>query len=305
MVFGLARGSFGLHDGGMQDAIIYHSPNGRVTGAVLDALDCFAALQLRGRAVRMIVIGLPRADVETLLRDRFRSAEQLQGKVDYLLTRVQLAKQSFDRVLLPYSAFKRVRWFLKARQLYILPTQLLRYDFNAGRMVQRPNCCFLLDERQHPYPVAHQRPYRKRAFLDDLPECSEADDAVLVSCVSSHKQHQRDELQKALAQCRPYQQAIALTYRRHSGLPGVEALRPPVAGFFQRFNHYLYLPAKGNYDENPRLLIEAAWLGKRITIGGDFHPDDPVRFKLEELRSNPGAFRLLPDDLIFELFPES
>lgn len=283
------------------DAVVYHSPNGRITGAVVDALDYFAALRLNGRAIELHLIGLRRREVWVLLRDRYRHAEELWLAVRFHPSRLNLLTHPFLRVLAPYSAYQRVRHCLRAREVVILPTQVLRHHHQRGRIHDHPRNLFLLDPVRHPYEVARRKDYRKKLYLDDLPDCPDAADAVLVSTVSDHKRHGADALAEGLRQCEPYQEAIALSYARQSLLPDVRLLRPPAAGFFRRFNHYLYLPPLGGYDENPRLVFESRWLGKRLTLIASAESDAA---QVERLRTGPIP-RLEPDDLIFELFPRS
>ncbi|MGF1450741.1 MAG: hypothetical protein ACFB21_01535 [Opitutales bacterium] len=280
------------------NAVIYHSPNGRVTGALTDALDYYAALRLDGRGILLVVIGVKREDVLTLMHDRYRHAAALKSGLRFIATRVLLAFTGFQRVLTPYSAYQRVRHFLRAETVYILPSQVLRHHHERGRIHDRSNCVFLLDPHRHPYAVHRREAYRKKLFLADLPEVGASDNAVLISTVSTHKQHRADALTEGLRRCEPFNEAIALSYKRESPLASLRLLRPPVPGFFARFDHYLYLPPLGGYDENPRLVFEARWLGKKLTIVED--GTDPER--VEQLRNGPMPV-LEPDDPIFSWFP--
>lgn len=289
---------------GNLDAIGYHSPNGRITGALLDATDAFAAFHEQGLSVPFYCIGIARRELLTLIRGRYTCAEALLPKLFTLWTRLQLVGRSFRRFLVPYSAYRRLQLCLKAEQVYILPTQYLRYDHNKGRIKDAPNATFLLDPQQHPYAVGKQLEYRKKVYLDALPQLTDAANNVLVTLVSAHKAHDAKTLNRALEACQPYDKALALSYDRKAGGPQVTVLRPPVADFFGQFNTYLYLPSKGDYDENPRILIESVWLNKRIVIGGELAENDPVKRKLAALRDDCRPFALNADDLLISLFAD-
>ncbi len=125
---------------------------------------------------------------------------------------------------------------------------------------------------------------------------------MLLSAVSAHKAHGQQAIDAGLRLCEPYDKALVLTYSKQAAHPAATPLRPPVDRLFERFSTYLYLPALGHYDENPRLLIEAAWLGKRIVIGGELTRTDPVRQKFERIQTDLDSFRLQANDLLFELF---
>ena len=284
------------------DGVVFHSHRGRITGALIDTLDYFAALRLAGCAVRLDLVRISPQDTEILLKDRYQHAPMLRPHIYHHSTGFSLLKLRYGRVLTAYSGYKRLRFFLRARRIYILPSQVLRHDFLRRRIRQGPNTTFLLDPQQHPYPVREKLDYQKRVFLGDLPVPARSNNAVLVNMVSAHKRHRVDILNNAIERFCPGSEALALSYRRKSSASRIRLLRPPVENFFSRFDHYLYLPSLEHYDENPRLILEATWLGKKVTIAGDIKASDPAGWKAQRARDDPENFCVQSDDLMFSLF---
>ncbi len=283
------------------NAVVYHSPFGKVTGALLDALDAFAALWQAGVEVTFVCIGMKRTDVLTLLNGRYAHASVLLPHLRLVASRCLLPLMRFHRVLAPYSAYKRVQPFLRCEEILVLPTQVMRYDFEKECLKIDARAIFLLDPAQHAYEVPRQIEYSKKIFLEGLIRPEQSEQNVLINAVPEHKSHSGDAIAAALEQCQPYAQALVLSYRKPEMKNDVVMLRPPVTRFFERFDAYCYLPAIGGYDENPRLLIESVWLGKRIVIAGELGADDPVRRKLERLQEDPGQFNLGKNDKLIEL----
>lgn len=289
----------------MSNAVIYHSPNGRLTGAVLDALDAFALLRDNGVAVRFYCIGLSSGDLNTLVCSRYKESDRLLECITVLASRIQLSWRRFNKVLIPYSAYRRVHFLLNAEECLVLPTQYLRYDHEKNAIKGAARGTFLLDPEQHPYKVSKRINYRKKIYFSALRHPGSLKQNVLLNSVSDHKAHSLNAIAEALRLCEPFDKAIALSYKRTPPSSPVEHWRPPIRDLFGQFSTYLYLPSLTHYDENPRLLFEAAWLEKKVVFGEGLCLDDPASVKWKAFQSDPSVFELDASDKLLDLIRSS
>lgn len=282
-----------------RDAVILLVPTARINGACLDAFDYWMALVRGGADIRLYLIGLGRRAAFALLRDRYGATEAELRRVKFRLFRLSLGRDRFGRVLCGYATFRRIHPWLRADVVHVLPSQRMRRDAEHGRIrLGGPEVTFWLDPLQHRYAVPHRRDYAKRIYLDGLRHPAASDACVLVNCVSEHKRHPAAEIRAALGPegARDAVRVLAYGWTRPYREAGFEVLRPPVPDLFARFDRYLYLPALGGYDENPRLLIESVWLGKVLILPHALPLEDGAAIKLARLQQDPAQFRLQSND---------
>lgn len=252
-------------------AVLYLSPLGKVTGSLVDSLDYLIALKRAGVPAHLVYMGRNPTLPERLVRDRYSlDFDPLEDAV-FLKFRWHLARYRFEQVLVPYNTFRRVSLWIKAGETYVLPTMWMRRDSRRpfGWPLTRGKIIYLLNPERHDYRLKEVLPYTKKLQLDCLKRPQSCQPNLLVNCLSSHKRHPAAEIRDALAHCRHHEKVLVLASGRSAkayAREGFTVLQSPVEDFFERFDQYLYLPPVGGYDENPRLLIESAWLGKEIIV---------------------------------------
>jgi hypothetical protein len=287
-----------------QPAIVFFSPHGQINGSFLDAVDAYLACRAYRIPARLLIVGLRRAMVLDMIRDRYgivRSA--WLDDIRCMLSRFSLRGWHAPMVLSSYGTFKRLGGWLRTDKWLVLPSFLLRGDAAAGRIRERPESCFLLDPGRHDYPVAWRADYRKKMYLDGLRAPPNTESAYLINCVSSHKAHTATQIRNALPEGIDRTAVRILSYqRRDYERAGFQVLIPPVHDLFGRFRHYLYLASLTGYDENPRMLVESAWLGKEVHYFGNGSSDDGALHAWRRVVEDISSFRLRRDDLICRAF---
>lgn len=288
-------------------AVLYLSPWGRVTGSLVDSLEYLIALKLAGVHCRLVYLGRNPALPEQLVKDRYElDFDPLEDAV-FPDKRWHLGRYRFEKVLLPYTTYRRVYWWLRSGESFVLPTMWMRRDarrpFGWPVFMRKP--VFLLDPDRHGHAFRNVMDYRKRLLLDCLKRPDRSEPGLLANCLSPHKRHAPGAIRQAARSCGwngPLKVLAGGKAARAYRGAGFEVLEPPVPYLFSRYTDYLYIPALDGYDENPRLLIESAWLGKRIHFSGG--PDaDPVSWrKYRQLLEDPGSFRLTEGDPVVERF---
>lgn len=290
----------------MRRAVLYHSPSGRVNGALLDALDYWIVSQERDQTVELQVAGIRPAQLRTVVESRYDSAGDLNwAKISTGRSRLHFLGQGFDAVLCGYSTLQRIYGLVRAGRFHVLPTWLMRRDSTRGQIkaATAAHVCFYLDPAQHRYEVSQRRDYTKKLYLRGLRRPEASDSAVLVNCMSGHKAVDPSEILRICAKLGVDSAEVRVLGRRRCYEPaGLRVWEPPVEDLFTKYDRYLYIPAVGGYDENPRLLLESAWLGKEVLVGGDLPPDDGAFHKLSTLRENPSRFHLETDDSLVREF---
>lgn len=287
--------------------LLYLSPLGRVTGSLLDTLDYLVAMKRAGLKARLVWMGKRPELAGEVAEDRYEDGVEALGDAEVLGWRWELRKWRFGRVLVPYTTFRRVSWWIHAKETCVLPSQWMRRD--AGRPfgwpLTRGRVTYLLDPERHPYKLKGREDYRKKVLLDGLRRPAKSERALLVNCESRHKRHTPERI---LEEAGPDWRrecirvlcsgAAAQVYRE----AGFTVLEPPVKGLFERFSHYLYLPSRTGYDENPRLLIESAWLGKSILTPSQAAFSEQEWQRLRAIKDRPGEMGLHGDDALIERF---
>jgi len=291
----------------MRRVVAYHSPYGHINGAVLDALDYWMVIRSLDASVELWVAGISRKDLEVVMKSRYDQAAFSWKGIHIGKTRLLFAGATFDRVLCGYSTLKRILPLARVERYHVLPTWLMHGDAGKGRIrgAGRDGVVFYLNPHQHDYRVREKRAYTKKLYLEGLRKPEHCDRAVLVNCVSAHKALDPSVLRAAVDQLEDNPTVRVLGHDPLYAKAGFELLKPPVTDLFQRYDRYLYLPAAGGYDENPRLMLESAWLGKEVIISGNLKPGDGARHKLEMLKSDPRQLLLEKDDLLVREFLDS
>ena len=274
---------------------------------MVDALDYLVAMKRGGLGARLVWMGQEPKLAWRVARERYELGWDPLEDAEVLPWRWQLGRKRFSRVLVPYTTFRRVSMWIRAEETCVLPSQWMRRD--AGRPfgwpLTRGRVRYLLDPDRHDYTLSGRMEYRKKVLLDELRRPERTERAVLVNCESSHKRHAPGALLRAAGpDWEPRQIRVlcsgksARAYRE----AGMEVLEPPVENLFARYTHYLYLPARGGYDENPRLLLESAWLGKEILLPDTSPSSIGDRERLLKMCAAPGDWKLGPNDPLLEMF---
>ncbi|NDV62239.1 hypothetical protein G0Q06_07250 [Puniceicoccales bacterium CK1056] len=287
-------------------AVIYLSPWGKVTGSLIDSLEYLIALKRSGVPVQLVYMGWNQGLPEKLIRDRYALEFDPLEDAIFLPLRWQVVAQKFDRVLLPYNTYRRIFWWLRARETFVLPSMWMRRDarWPFGFPVERGKVTYLLNPKQHDYRLRNVVPYEKKLLLDCLKQPATTENNLLINCQSSHKQHSAEEIHKA-AKDIPHDKLLVLCGKRQAAYyrnAGFTVLTPPVEDFFARFSRYLYLPAIDGYDENPRLLIECAAMGKEIHFPEESCTDPHTLGKYQRLKESTQSFQIKADDFVLQQF---
>lgn len=289
-------------------AIIYLSPWGKVTGSLIDSLEYLIALKRAGVPARLVYMGWNPGLPARLVADRYALAFDPLEDAVFLPLRWQIVLHHFDRVLLPYNTYRRIFWWLRASETYVLPSMWMRRDtrwpLGLGFPVEKGQVTYLLNPEQHAYKVRTCIPYRKKLLLDCLRRPEAVGDKLLVNCQSAHKRHPAEEILRA-AKGFPPERILVLCDRKRAPVyeqAGFEVLVPPVEDLFGRFSHYLHLPALSGYDENPRLLIESAALGKTLIFPDENNHDPHTLEKYRRLTESTDSFQIKEDDPVLQLF---
>ncbi|MGC9452339.1 MAG: hypothetical protein ACP5I4_12935 [Oceanipulchritudo sp.] len=288
-------------------AVLYLSPLGKVTGSLIDSLDYLIALKRAGIQARLIHMGRDPTLPRRLVADRYTLDFDPLADALFLKWRWHLSRFTFDQVLVPYTTFRRISLFLKAAHTFVLPTMWMRRDSRRpfGWPLTRGRITYLLNPEQHSYRLAGVESYEKKLLLDCLQKPHRTEKNLLVNCQSSHKRHHPREIREALAHCRHHEAVLVLASGRTARAyerAGFQVLTPPVENLFSRFDQYLYLPPVGGYDENPRLLIESAWLGKAIVVPDEHRLSPQSARKHRQLREQVEDFLLTPEDPLIQRF---
>jgi hypothetical protein len=290
------------------NAVVYLSPWGKVTGSLIDSLEYLIALKRAGIKARLVYMGKNHGLPRQLIRDRYALEFDPLEDALFLPLRWKIVLHRFDKVLVPYTTYRRVFWWLRARETYVLPSMWMRRDarWPLGFPVERGKVTYLLNPKQHAYKLKNVAAYEKKLLLDCLRRPEVVEDNLLVNCQSSHKRHSPDAIRTAAEGLR-YRKLIVLCEPQRAPLyeqAGFSVLTPPVRDFFAKFSQYLYLPALNGYDENPRLLIESAWLGKQIIFPEKDCADVHSLEKYRRLREARDSFLIKEDDLVLQRFRE-
>jgi hypothetical protein len=286
----------------VKNAVIHHSPFGDITGSLVDSIDYFLALQSNGIDCLFISIGIKLDTINLLCRSRYLKAQFPQNRFIYLRHRFGLLGMKFGQVLLSYSSLRRVYLLLNYKKLLVLPSQLMRYDYNKNKIVSPKRSTFLLDPEQHPYKLQSRKDYRKKILLSEMSTTGKSRNNVLVSCISKHKRHHPQEIVSTIEALDIQPEKIVILGKRKTSFPKVEYLRPPIPRLFDQYSYYLYLPSLNGYDENPRLLIESAWLKKSVLIPQTLDESDGAYLKWQNIQQNIQDFFLGPKDLVVQYF---
>ena len=288
-------------------AVLYLSPLGRVTGSLIDSLEYLIALKQAGVGAQLVYMGKAHDLPRKLIEDRYDLNFDPLADALFLRYRWHLARHRFDRVLMPYTTFRRIAYWLKAGETFVLPSMWMRRD--AGRLFgwprERGKVTYLLNPKQHDYTVKNWQPYEKKLLLDSLKKPAASKAHLLVNCESSHKRHSPERIRQAAQQAGPFEKINVLASGKHAQAyqqAGFNVLSPPIENLFAQYNQYLYLPPIDGYDENPRLLIESAWLGKDILFGESPSHDAYAREKYQRLKTDINPFRLTQDDWVVQQF---
>lgn len=288
------------------NAVIYLSPWGKVTGSLIDSLEYLIALKQEGIPVRLVYMGKNRELPGRLIRDRYELAFDPLEDALFLPLRWKIVLHRFDKVLVPYTTYRRVFWWLRARETWVLPSMWMRRDarWPLGFPVERGKVTYLLNPKQHAYKLTNVAAYEKKLLLDCLRRPEVVEDNLLINCQSAHKRHSPDAIRKA-AEGLSYGRLQVLCEPQRAplyGQAGFSILTPPVDDLFAKFSQYLYLPAIDGYDENPRLLIESAWLGKKIIFPENDCADPHSLEKYRRLKESAESFMIREDDLVLQRF---
>jgi hypothetical protein len=289
-------------------AVIYLSPWGKVTGSLIDSLEYLIALKKAGVPARLVYMGWRPELPGKLVTDRYSLAFDPLEDALFLGLRWQVVAQAFDKVLLPYNTYRRIFWWLRARETYVLPSMWMRRDarWPFGFPVEKGQVTYLLNPEQHAYKRKNVIPYQKKLLLDCLKQPETVQDNVLVNCQSSHKYHSVEEILQASGGI-PRGKILVLSDKKRAATykgAGFQVLVPPVEDFFARFSRYLYLPAIDGYDENPRLLMESVALGKELIFNEDACHDPHTLEKYRKLKDSTDSFQIKEDDLVLRLFAD-
>jgi len=289
-------------------AVLYLSPLGRVTGSLIDSLEYFLGLHAAGIKANLVYMGKNKHLALELLKDRYNLAFDPSPYIFFPPRRWQLNDLRFTQVIAPYNTYRRVYRWIHAEETYVLPSMWLRTDSRwrwSFPKARNSRVFYLLDPSQHSYDVPLRLDYEKKLYLDGLKRPLVSSKNLLVNCQPAHKRHQPDQIHDALKHCGPHEKVLVLAQPNHASeyrKAGFEVLSPPVSGFFERFNQYLYLTSLNGYDENPRLMIESAFLGKEI-IYPDVHLQEcAASRKYARLQDGVDHFRLTPEDPLFQRF---
>jgi hypothetical protein len=289
-------------------AVLYLSPLGHVTGSLIDSLEYFLALRASGVPAKLVYMGKNKGLAMELLFERYALDFDPLPHIIYPPRRWHLADYRFSRVITPYNTYRRVVRWIQAAETYVLPSMWLRRDARwrwSFPTSQNSKVVYLLDPQQHDYDVPQRMNYQKKLFLDGLRPPAISAPNLLINCQPAHKRHSPEQIREALAHCPGHGRVIVLAqpaqaseYRK----AGFDVLIPPIPNFFAQFSHYLYLTALDGYDENPRLLIESAWLGKKIIFPEADNPHCHSARKFARLQQGIEHFRLTPEDPLIRLF---
>lgn len=292
-------------------AVLYLSPLGKVTGSLIDSLEYFLALRHAGVPAKLVYMGQNKELAAKLIADRYHLPFDPLPHIVYPPRRWHLKDYSFSRVITPYNTFRRIARWLQAAEVFVLPSMWMRKDARWGipfPKLKSSRVVYLLDPRQHAYKVPETMEYEKKIFLDGLRRPSTSEAGILVNCQPRHKRHSPTQIREALGRSQSDGKVIVLASPSQAAIyrqAGFEVLVPPVPDFFARFDQYLYLVALDGYDENPRLLIESAWLGKHILFPEAEATNCHSARKFARLQQGIEHFRLTSRDPLIQLFSQT